>query len=604
MKTNNQSLKDALDEPNIQYLKEVTIRELVEFSIDEYKNIFLYSVRKCDFKVVKVIYSRLLENDPRALKGLVKEKDEFGRTCLMLAALRNQNHEDEEIGVNLISFILQRKLIDFSEISQNQYTALTWSITRNFPKAFVVLLHYIKLTEFDLKIINEKSKNETRDFNEQYFYTPQALLDIVCSGDENAAIYLIRHIKGLPDKSQEPFIKIYDDKGRHALMLAAINKLIKVYAALFSLSFELCILAEDKYSLYYYLTVNLWWDQLNSFQEKMYQKIASSSLKDSKTHAEFAFAHDPKLDYAKVSRLISKCVKTDQEGRLSRIFPREEPSKRRSFKSERERQILRHIGTQIFFSLKDIFRNPVEVQAMHLIFNDKSFIFIAANPHDCLSGYFEDVILGSSLQTVLETDYAPTYDQEASFRSDRYACRFSERVYAEDGIDMPAADNPEDKVRSEKIALTLRRGTVKKLLIDQKNPGTLQTILETALRYENKVIFICEIINWQATQKKRHAEEFLVDIAEFAKDFCRLVGGVMTTCIGGKKRPCIGCFSRMVSDGIDNFGKHPGRFWVTIDNQSSRVARRTVQTLLNTPSYVSEVDSNNPQEYDSGSDSE
>lgn len=127
-----------------------------------------------------------------------------------------------------------------------------------------------------------------------------------------------------------------------------------------------------------------------------------------------------------------------------------------------------------------------------------------------------------------------------------------------------------------------------------------KALLAAALNKENNIYFL-DVKNY--SKEKRHAEEFLCDIAEYAKQFKEN----LYTCIAGKKRPCMGCSGRMESVGISNYGKFPGLFWThTIKIQPKEVAIKIVEQLIEKPSHVSVCKDNvtTVTDYDSGSGSD
>jgi hypothetical protein len=76
--------------------------------------------------------------------------------------------------------------------------------------------------------------------------------------------------------------------------------------------------------------------------------------------------------------------------------------------------------------------------------------------------------------------------------------------------------------------------------------------------------------------------------------------------IHGKKRPCVGCKSRMEYSGITQFNPRSGRFWLnTIKNQVLEVAKKTINNLEKPNSYVTFTQNKKENcEYDTCSDSD
>ncbi len=590
---------------NVDALKKCSIVELLQFSDDEYKNIVLYSARYSsrDFFVELLII--IYENNKIAYQQLFFSQDKYGRNSLSLAAIANN--------VPLINYLTEPRLnYSINDRSQGNNSALSHSIKRKCVEAFICLLHQnAEFTEHELKLVNEGEPTFKK-----YFYSPQGFSDVICAKSTPAATYILRFVDGLDKEKQKEFTVYKDDHGGHALMAAAANGLDKIYHILFTkLTFDLLLTDNENNSLFYYLYRNRWDSQLRTLRDNLLSELKKQQTPDKIRHyADFLFTYDPELISNSTSRsnfisCIANVVTAKQAGQLSKIFPAEIERPKRSFKAERERQILRHIGSQLFFGLKSRIDGDenklVEVQVMHLTYGGKSFLFIAAN-HSAVSGQILDEIRKVSLQEILEKDHSPLADPEANIRTSRYAVKFTDRVFSVDGErTVPNADSEQDKNSMQAIVAVLRANKLIELLFDQKRPDLARQMLESKLRFDQNVIFVCKITYWLSAEKFRHAEEFLTDIAVMAKQLAILEGKAVASCIGGKKRPCIGCFSRMTMDGIDRFGPRPGRFWsMTIAQQPPHAARKTVHTLLSTPSYITQAQGPNPNEYDTASDSE
>jgi len=197
---------------------------------------------------------------------------------------------------------------------------------------------------------------------------------------------------------------------------------------------------------------------------------------------------------------------------------------------------------------------------------------------------------------------------EGRVRSQRYARKLECRILPINAF-FQNSTNLEDRQRAEIVSKIFREGTLNNLEIDlEKTNNQLSLITKQYLTYHlynsDNTIFVLNIRN--CSQSLRHAEEFLTDIADHARNLAVPLNQMIYSCIGGKKRPCMGCSGRM-EGVITNYGQHPGRFWLnTIESQSIEAASRTLGQLVNKPSYVTVCKDGirTAQDYDSGSDSE
>ena len=136
--------------------------------------------------------------------------------------------------------------------------------------------------------------------------------------------------------------------------------------------------------------------------------------------------------------------------------------------------------------------------------------------------------------------------------------------------------------------------------------SSVDTILKKCGSSERDKVFVYLVrITAQGTIKtwikKRHAEEFLTDIAECI--MMKYTGSEhpLEFSIAGTKRPCIGCCGRMTGV-IDFFNQHrPGRLWLhTIQNQPKDVQKRTLRVLLTKSSYGTDSSLDTDDEDDDG----
>ena len=89
--------------------------------------------------------------------------------------------------------------------------------------------------------------------------------------------------------------------------------------------------------------------------------------------------------------------------------------------------------------------------------------------------------------------------------------------------------------------------------------------MQRLLDAESGAIVFLNTSDLPALLHSRHAEEFLVDVAECmaAYAMAKVQKEKIHIAIGGKKRPCLSCFSRMeLSEAVDSHGNHPGYLWI------------------------------------------
>jgi hypothetical protein len=271
----------------------------------------------------------------------------------------------------------------------------------------------------------------------------------------------------------------------------------------------------------------------------------------------------------------------------------------RPFTDQRERQLLKHVSTQIYFALEQWMKNAdkkekiVEVQMMHLQHGNKNFLFVSVNETSA-SQHLKHIIgtTPDHIKTMLTTPYEPKRNVEGKRRSKSYSKKLSARLFGET-IHIPKSTDSEDTQRAKQIAEQLRY------------PWKMWDIninfrekVETLLNHGESGVYVLDHHLYH--DKTRHAEEFLVDIAEIA-----IASGETYSCIGGKKRPCLSCYGRMFSV-INVFNPRPGLLWLhAAGRQETEVFKRTAQALLTQLSHVSEDGRGyQAKDFDSASESE
>lgn len=278
----------------------------------------------------------------------------------------------------------------------------------------------------------------------------------------------------------------------------------------------------------------------------------------------------------------------------------------RSFLAERERQLLRQAATQLFFYLEQRSSEAqlIELQMMHLAFDGKHMLFIAVNAPEFSQDLKEYIMLDQTTwQAVLTKKYHTqntSSTEENKIRSKRYADKLAKRVF-DKKIVLPEANDGNDWENANEIAKLLKKGTIKELKLGLLKDK--ETIKEC---FEESAIYFVSCWNIKSASKRRHAEEYLCDIADHATAIGKEDNKTVYACIGGKKRPCMGCSGRM-EVSIDNYGKNPGLFWThTLENQSPQAAKATINLLLSKSPNDSfdKANKTSKTDFDSGSDSE
>jgi hypothetical protein len=276
----------------------------------------------------------------------------------------------------------------------------------------------------------------------------------------------------------------------------------------------------------------------------------------------------------------------------------------RSFRDDRERQLLKQASTQLYFALEKWLRDSgkkekvVEAQMMHLQYGDKHFVFVAVNETK-VSQYIKNII-GSSpsdIKNMLTAVYEPRLNVEGKRRSKSYAKKLRTRIFG-DTITIPESTNVEDANQARQVATQLRNPW--KMLNINTSP---QANIEALINNESGGVYVLD--NHQHPDTLRHAEEFLVDVGEIVKMLGSKNNTRVYTCVGGKKRPCMSCYGRMFSV-INRFNPRPGLVWLhAAGRQSPTVFQRTSYALLTQSSHVSrDGRGRDAQDFDSASDSD
>ncbi len=294
-------------------------------------------------------------------------------------------------------------------------------------------------------------------------------------------------------------------------------------------------------------------------------------------------------------------TKVKQLGRIPITQGDLEPRPYRSFSNNRERQLLRQVAVQLHFYLansskgnKNEKQKLVETQIMHLVFDGKHNLFIAVNPYKFSEKIKKLIENKKEFIEILCKQHLEKGDDEGNLRSKRYANKLFYRIKSEaNRTRLPQSSETDDNNQANHVARLLKKATLSFPEIKENNN-------EALFENNNTICFISP--NYKVKNDKRHAEEFLCDIAEEAKKLAKDV----YASVAGKKRPCVGCSGRM-KKLIDNYNPYPGKYWShTIKYQDTKIAENTEKILLEKKSHASldKSGNNTLEDFDSGSDSE
>lgn len=276
---------------------------------------------------------------------------------------------------------------------------------------------------------------------------------------------------------------------------------------------------------------------------------------------------------------------------------------RNDFSAERERQLMKRVATQFFFALQlhlkqnNINKKLVEVELMHATIGDKHFVFLAANEVDVATQYQALLDNSASTEALLTSIYQPDRDVEGKRRSKRYARKLKLQLFNGEVALKSSAQTADGD-----YAAAVAQAVTAAWAIQDMNARPSQRI-EALLDEKPGGVFLLDFS--RTVDKSRHAEEFLVDVANIIKVYADNKQLEVGFAIAGKKRPCATCSGRMMSV-IDRFGERPGFLWKhAAGRQSPATFRRTAQTILENSSHVS-LDGRGKKapHYDTGSDSD
>lgn len=601
-----------------------------------WRNIFLFAVKFGTCEIVKKIVEILelgeerkeirqgslhqvvtahtiISNNNALILGVVSGDKKTLSFLVQQLKFYNLSHEQEHLEINYRN--------------KNERSALSFAIEKGNSEAFrYLLLHGAAFEEKEKElVVSEKFV---------YFNTPACFLDIVTSGNLHALRFIIRHIKTQSNVIQQTFITAANANGQNALMIAASKKNADILPELLTLGFNLSVQDNDEHRALFYLAqspfelmkshrgspsreTKVIYQRDQSARKKLTEGIQklhhllseeATALQTSQNwFFEDVLPTDNQTSRGDIADILAHDIGgRSQDGKTSKRFHDALTRPYRSFSRERERQLLRHISTQIYFQFKKSeVKDLVEVEAMHLEFNGKGYLFIGVNKWSASAQLTEIIKDNAMLKKTLLHSFHP-HSHEGKERSKRYASKFEERVFNEQKLTYFQDKNTTDSRRAQNIAELLRNGEVRELLLGNDSGGNLDSVRD-GLNMKAGSVFLVKITT-KPDYEERHIEEFFTDIVEYAQIIAseqKLEADAVYSCVGGKKRPCIGCFGRM--DGvITKHGQHPGLFWKqTLQAQLPVPALRTIEALLTQSPCVSlRKNGKEDAKFDSGSDSE
>jgi hypothetical protein len=247
----------------------------------------------------------------------------------------------------------------------------------------------------------------------------------------------------------------------------------------------------------------------------------------------------------------------------------------RSYASDRDRQLLRHFSSQLFFLAKGRINSAQEIQTMVANGN----LFVAANADGDIEAIYNWLAsdlagkLRTALTTTWKSDPSGAYWLTPKSTKKKSTARFArkfERLYS---------GKRTAKLQSGHVAIdpTLIWGIIQGANIETLKGWKKGDVVQ-AFAGSGKIFLL------YAGNDGRHAEEKLMDLLELAKH-----NGVVL--IAGKKRPCKTCLGRlryMVSEGFKvTHSQCPGFIWKErYEAQPEEVKKFSLDVIRENQSYI------------------
>ena len=311
--------------------------------------------------------------------------------------------------------------------------------------------------------------------------------------------------------------------------------------------------------------------------QKMFIQLLSTDRVLRESFHEFLKNVIDKFDFSKphlmrnILELISEPIAGDDNKTVKSIFFNTRVQNKRDFNGDRLTQILHEVCCQVFYYLKYTGCIPiVEVQSLCVSdYKGVKYIFFAVNPLRN-TNIFNKIhgLCITEFKKIITTSYsAEKMNLSEKKRSQRHATKLQKRIYNEAIYN---ADEQWNKVGT----FVKRHGQNLKTHTSGEELGTNGIYLLDPLKKE-KGSFL-------------HAEQQLCDLITFIRKNI----GVCKFQITGKKRPCMGCFSRMEHENEHHndltFNPNPGYIWIKhFENQEVQVRKKTLKIFLHQPSHLS-----------------
>ena len=274
-------------------------------------------------------------------------------------------------------------------------------------------------------------------------------------------------------------------------------------------------------------------------------------------------------------RLISMEVREGNKDPVECSFHRVKQRPTRSFKEEKNIQILKQLSSQLYYKFMSLKNTDIgEIQVLRACNKNKTrYLFFASNPLEKEKNFkvikkeWED----NNLQDLVTKEYQPDgADSDEKFRraerSKRHAKKLSQRLFSE-------------KTADELINFI--RNNNEKGKIFSSEPNSLP---------DDGIYFVNPFKVKSKNEYEIHAEEQLCNIVQLIRK--GETNGEWYFNIFGKKRPCSSCFGRLCHENKGNndlsFSQYPGYLWIpALLEQDRNVQISTLKDFILSPSCVS-----------------
>lgn len=367
-------LCEAIKKDDQERLRQFTYTQMQAFEHHDYKNIFLYAIRYGNIETVKTIVEILSNLKKLNFESIIYAADYKDRNALMLAA----NFDD----VDSLRYLLSKFTFKIDDLNKRRDSALIFAIRGNCKRAFRYLMeHGAVFGEYAVAVLNESISFKN------FFNSPECFLLIVKSTRKILTAFrtIMRHVETQSDLIQSTFIQELDEQNRNALILASKMGNISMVRSLSRLPFDLNVQDKTGHGVLYYLGSHGFLGLVAEFLNKFHEIEPAHGL--SLTQFSKKLFTSTKVSKKKIGdSLTYNPGNFTKSGRIPKISIDEIQRPYRSYTKERERQLLRHVATQIFFPFKEMLKDKeiqlkkelgslTEIQIMHLNFSGKDFVF-------------------------------------------------------------------------------------------------------------------------------------------------------------------------------------------------------------------------------------